>query len=166
MATGTVRIVLVVIGVVVGALVIARAFPETSAPAATSDTSPVDDDTTTGGDGGQNTGGGGEQTDGQGGGGDGGTGMDVSILVSNGTDVSGLAETTADFITGLGYTNVDFGDADSGFSETTIYYRPDVREEAQELKDAVYRRAILRRATADSDYQINVVLGADYTEPA
>ncbi len=163
MATGTVRIVLVAIGIALGVFVIARAFPSGATDVSTSGTSSVEDGTTTTTTGPDGQGGGSPATGGeQGGGAEDPTGMDVRILVSNGTDVSGLAEGVADFVSGLGYTSVDFGDADSNFSETTIYYQRDAREQAQQLREAVHKRALLRPATADSDYEINIVLGADY----
>ncbi len=162
MATGTLRIVLVALALALGAFVIARAFPSGTAAVSTTDTGNDEGDTPGG------TPGNGEQADGdttgdgQGDGTGEATGMDVRVLVSNGTNETDLAKTVAGFIEGLGYTNVDFGDADGNFAETTIYFKRDVREQAQQLRDDVFKRASLKSATADSDYEIQVVLGSDY----
>ena len=166
MATGTLRILLVVAGLAIGVLVLAKAFPEGGAVVPVSDgTTPGDDVVPTDGTatGGQEDPGEGGQPGDDGGGAEAG---DVSIQVLNGTDEPGLAEDTKEFIeSSLGYRDVIFGDADTDADSTTIFFASGFREEARKLRDELYQDAALQGGTAgDAAVDITVVLGTDYVE--
>ncbi len=162
MPTGTVRIILVV-----GGVVLAQAFPTVEAGVAGEEAG--------GGNGTVPTDGGTGETpagDAQGGGGGpqgnagGAPTRDASIIVLNGTDVTGLAERTATLVQDLGYTNVDFGDAETDSDETVIFYQPEYREVALDIRQGLgLGQAPMSRATGEDDVaHVTVLLGADYGE--
>ena len=161
MATGPLRILLVVVGLALGAFVLANAFPSGEATVAPSNVpveTPTDEQPAEGES---------PPAEGEPDGGDGGAqqpgAQGVRVQVLNGTDESGLAERTATRIEALGFEDVSFGDAETNYDDTTIFYRDGFREQARELKDEVYPEAVLQGGTAGDAIDITVILGTDYT---
>ena len=93
----------------------------------------------------------------------------VVVAVRNGTDVSGLAAETALFLQRRGVNVPDedeggVGDASDFYDQTTIFYRPDVKDAAEELQERFFPNAVLERAGQGSDpnFDITIILGADW----
>jgi hypothetical protein len=93
----------------------------------------------------------------------------IVVAVRNGTDVSGLAAETALFLQRRGVDVPDeedggVGDASDLYDQTTIFYRPEGKDAAEELQARWFQNALLERAPADSDpnFDVTIVLGADF----
>ena len=93
----------------------------------------------------------------------------IVVAVRNGTDVSGLAAETAQFLLrrGVDVPGEDeggVGDAADFYDQTTIFYRPEGKTAAEALVEKWFQTALLQRAPADADpnFDVTIVLGADY----
>ncbi len=162
LSTAALRATLVLGAIVLGVFVLAKAFPTGAGgvpPAATGtgteETTPPD----TGKDDDGGGGGGGDQ--------DTTEPPDVSgleIQVLNGTDVSGLAECTANELERLeGFSDVIFGDAaGSSYPRSQISYRPDAKDAAEYLKQTYFKRAQLETAVQGTDVRLSIILGDEY----
>lgn len=166
MATGTLRVVLVVVGLVLGIFVLAKAFPEGGAAVSVEDqTVSTDGDEgtngTTTGETGQPGDGGGTQE----GGGEDVSLADLRLQVLNGAGETGLAADTKEFLESLGYRNIEVADAASPADTTTIHFSSGFRDEAQQLREELYPDAELVGGVAgDVPVDITVILGSDYVE--
>ena len=163
-ATGTLRILMIAAAIVIGAFVLAKAFPTGGS---TVDVPAVNGD---GGNGGGNGGGGGGDGGNGGGGGNGGTEVpggeipvdQATVQVLNSTDASGLAEEKKAEVEALGFTEVSFGDAQGPERDVTeIHFRPDARAAAELIKRDLFPRATLHRLQSNAPLDISVILGAD-----
>lgn len=92
----------------------------------------------------------------------------VKLAVLNGTSVQGLAGSTADRATGVGYAGVTAGNAPTQSGPTVVYFRPGQRLAARRVaQDLGYGAAQVKPLPADAssvsaapaDAQVIVVLG-------
>ena len=156
MNTGAVRGVLVVIAVVVGVIVLSRAFPD-SAPAAGLET-PAGQGAQQPSDGESSTTpattappAGPRQVPG------------VIVQILNGTDESGLAGETKQQLEPFGYQVIEVGNANKTYKRTTLFYRPDSQAQAQQLITDFFPGAKLEEATnnLNPEVQVTIVVGVD-----
>ena len=168
MATAVLRGALVVAALALGVFVLSKAFPSGDGGVTT---------VTPGGGGGETTisespspspatspqGGGGG---GGGGGGDSGEAREpseVELYVLNGTDVSGLADSTQDVLEEAGYRVLTVGNAQGGPYETSVIrFKKRFRADAELLRDQFFPGASLEQAAPDAQAQVTVILGDDY----
>jgi hypothetical protein len=172
MTTAALRAVIVVGSVILGVVLLARAFDTTAQPgidvtAPAGDAGPGDGDEETDGQGG----GGGAQGGGGGGGGDQQQIAkppeiaNLEILVLNDTDVDGLAGCTATELEEReGFLGSEIGDANNQYERTTIFAQTQVRDVAEYLKDKYFTRAALATAAKDAASELTVVIGPDWAE--
>ncbi len=88
-----------------------------------------------------------------------------SVAVRNGNGIDGAGAEAAEIIEGLGYQNVDAGDADSfDYPQTMVIYREDNQEKAaKEIAKALGADVVmLNDGTYAFDTGFLVVLGADW----
>jgi hypothetical protein len=156
--TAALRGILVALAVVLGLIVLAKAFPDSApatdtAPAASTPTvSPAAQQPTTGQTTQPTTPASPTRVEG------------VVVQVLNGTDVSGLAAKTGDTLTSFGYNVVEVGDYSSrDYKKTYLYHRPDSLAVAQRLKAEFFPKARLEEATNNlkKNVQVTVVVGLD-----
>lgn len=90
----------------------------------------------------------------------------VVVQVLNGTDEQGLAAATAKKLEALGLRIVKIENAAKDYEVTTLFYRPDSRAIARELKRLEFPGARLQSTTNDlaPNVQVTIALGADYAE--
>ena len=88
---------------------------------------------------------------------------DVSVLVLNGTNKSGLARSAADVLSNIGFVVSDFTSTDLRPLATQIRYLPGSELKAQALKQAIGFGSLTPDATIGSD--INLVIGKDWVMP-
>jgi hypothetical protein len=156
--TGAVRGILVVVAVIVGLIVLSRAFPD-SAPAAgqapasgQGDDQPADGESPAAG---ATTAppSGPRQVQG------------VIVQVLNGTEESGLAAETKKQLEPFGYQVVEVGNVGSGriYKRTTLFYREDAQSQAQQLITDFFPGAKLEEATnnLNPEVQVTIVVGVD-----
>lgn len=163
MSTAALRGILVVAAVALGVFVIVKAFPTGSSSAPIQDEAPAGDDgttETTPPDDGQQ-----DSPPAQGNGEPVVEGITVQVL--NGTDVSGLAETTKDRVEALGYADVLFADAVRDQEQTSVNYTRDAQADAEFLQQELFPRAeLIPVAAGAAEFDITVILGADYADEA
>ena len=92
----------------------------------------------------------------------------VVVQVLNGTDVEGLAASTATKLERRGYVVPDdgVGDATDFYEITTIFFKRDSKLEAEHLRDTLFPGAELQRSPADASpvFQLTLVVGSDHAE--
>jgi hypothetical protein len=163
LATAALRAVLVLAAVVLGVFVLSKAFPtggEASVPVTPDEMATTPAPTTPPADG--------EET----GGGGGGGGQlethdpaDIRVQVLNDTDVSGLAADTAALLEDEGYQVPTVDDYQGSVEQTTIFFRPPFRLDAQALRDSTFTTAQLEEADPDlRGVDLTVVLAEDYVD--
>jgi hypothetical protein len=92
----------------------------------------------------------------------------VKVAVDNGTDVTGLAAATAETLQAKGYTPVEIGDAPDKPVETTIlnYVGPQGKVEAKCLAKKIFKGALLRPLPEGTGLpvltQVAIYIGEDY----
>lgn len=89
----------------------------------------------------------------------------VAIQVQNGTNETGLAAETAEQLEGLGYVVEGVGNAARNYEQSTLFFRRDSRAEAEHLNTTFFEgAAALERKQGDQnpDIRIIVVLGLDF----
>lgn len=160
LATAALRAGLVLAAVVLGVFVLSRAFPsdgEASVPTP-DQTATTPAPTTPPGDGEEAGGGGGGQPETH-------DPADIRVQVLNDTDVSGLAEDTAALLEDEGYQVPTIANYEGSVDQTTIFFRPPYRADAQALRDSLFTTAALEEADPDlRGVDLTVVLAQDYVD--
>lgn len=164
LATSTLRAILLVAAVVVGVVVLARAF-DTNASDDLAGTSPRTsepaDGTPSASPGGASPGNSpspspdaqqSPQVEG------------VVVQVRNGTSTTGLAASTSETLEAAGYSMQDPTNAEAT-DTTTLFFAPDAEAAAQAMQERFFPDAVLTAApdAFPADVDITVILGADYT---
>lgn len=90
----------------------------------------------------------------------------VTVQVLNGTAQSGLAAETAELLENEGYNVLTVANAATDYEITTLFYQDDSKLEARNLRQTFFPGAVLERAPPqlNQDVRITIVLGADYAE--
>ncbi|MGH2740034.1 MAG: LytR C-terminal domain-containing protein [Actinomycetota bacterium] len=90
----------------------------------------------------------------------------VTVQVLNGTAQSGLAAETAELLENEGYRVLAVANAQTSYEVTTLFYQDDSKLEARHLRQTFFGGAVLERATAqlNQDVRVTIVLGQDYAE--
>jgi hypothetical protein len=86
----------------------------------------------------------------------------VTVAVLNGTNRSGLAQRTADRIKEAGYPVVTVGNNSAPEETSTIFYRPDAREEAVAFQKRFPEFTALKESTQLGNSILRAVIGADF----
>lgn len=88
----------------------------------------------------------------------------VVVLVLNGTSRTGLASSVSQSLSNVGYKLKLPGNGPAT-GTTTVYYRADSRAQAEYLQQRFFPSAQLKPAPSSvaADVQVEVVLGADFT---
>lgn len=165
LATSTLRAILLVAAVVVGVVVLARAFdtnasddlagapgPRTSEPAdgspSASPSGASPGNSASPSPGAQQS----PQVEG------------VVVQVRNGTSTTGLAASTSETLDAAGYSMQEPTNAEA-METTTLYFAPDAEAAAQAMQQRFFPDAVLTAApdAFPADVDITVILGADYT---
>lgn len=161
LATAALRAGLVLAAVVLGVFVLSRAFPsdgEASVPTTPDQTATTPAPTTPPADGEEAGGGGGGQPETH-------DPADIRVQVLNDTDVSGLAEDTAALLEEEGYQVPTIANYEGSVDQTTIFFRPPFRADAQALRDSLFTTAALEEADPDlRGVDLTVVLAQDYVD--
>lgn len=92
----------------------------------------------------------------------------VQIQVQNGTNETGLAATSAEQLEELGYVVESVGNAARNYEQSTLFYRKDSQVEAEHLNATYFGGAALlerKQGEENPDIRIIVVLGLDFTPP-
>lgn len=155
LATAGLRALLVIAALALGIFVLSKAFPsggeaapitptQTTPPPATG-TSPAPDVTTEPQEPATNEPG------------------DIRIQVLNGTDISGLAESTGEALQDDGYDVQTFGDAQNKpYEVTEIFYKRRFEADAAVLRDTYFPGAELMDTAPDAQVDVTVIIGEDY----
>ena len=91
---------------------------------------------------------------------------EITLQVLNGTDVSGLAASTAETLEQEGYQISTIADAETTYEVTTLFHKPKRKADAQLLRDAFFPGAVLEVADESVKVDITVNIGADYAASA
>jgi hypothetical protein len=86
----------------------------------------------------------------------------VTVAVLNGTSRGGLAQGTADRIKRAGYPVVTVGNNSAPEETSTIFYRPDAREEAVAFQQRFPEFTALKESTRLGNAILRAVIGADF----
>lgn len=89
----------------------------------------------------------------------------VAIQVQNGTNETGFAAESAEQLEGLGYVVESVGNAARNYEQSTLFFRRDSRAEAEHLNATFFGgTAAMERIQGDQnpDIRIIVVLGLDF----
>lgn len=162
MATAALRAGLVIAAVVLGVFVLTKAFPTQSAiePPPAIDESPSDGESPSAPESPEETPDEPARTPEIEG---------VTVVVLNGTRVTGLAAKVEDELRNRGYDVIEVANAQALYETTSLFFRDaQSKVEAQELRSSFFTRIRpdLQRTTDEfnPDVQVTIVLGADYAE--
>jgi hypothetical protein len=161
LATAALRAGLVLAAVVLGVFVLSKAFPtggEAAVPGTPDETATTPAPTTPPADGEETGGGGGGQPETH-------DPADIRVQVLNDTDVSGLAEDTGALLEDEGYQVPTIANYEGSVDQTTIFFRPPFRADAQALRDSLFTTAQLEEADPGlRGVDLTVVLAQDYVD--
>lgn len=93
---------------------------------------------------------------------------ETTLRVLNGTRRAGLARNMADRAKAEGYPGAKVGNAPPPVAKTTIYYRADSQDEAEEMRRRFPDLTEIAPAPSsfETDVMLTIVLGDDYPSPA
>jgi LCP family protein required for cell wall assembly len=92
---------------------------------------------------------------------------DARILVLNGSNISGLARSTGDYLAGLDFHVVDVGDAGTQYENTLIIDYAGKRYTSKQLATSLKLplSSVLTGGSPDGEYDVAVILGNDFELP-
>jgi len=93
---------------------------------------------------------------------------ETTLRALNGTGRPGLARNMADRAAAEGYPDPKIGNTDDRPATSTIYYRADSQDEAEELRRRFPELTEIAPAPSafDTDVMLTIVLGGDYSAPS